>query len=262
MSEIMDKLSKVIWNVPLTALRFTFAGQTVHPSDDFISLHMRELDVIEAAHALTFFELPPSSLASDYRKLVGSADGADFLFKVGKRSEVEMIDVDSCSSYKEIPGHSWILRVRNDRFQGLFDSEMQESKSGFVEIPHHTPRAFELMLEYLYTDEIQGDILPEERLELLVLADEYVIPRLKRQCELSLMQDVKDTNAVELYMKSDLHQAEDLKTVCKQYLTENFIELGRKPEFLKEISKETLFELATFAVEARTPKKARLSLSE
>jgi len=264
MAEVMDKLTKVIWNVPLAALLFTFAGVTVSPNDDYISLHMRDMDVIEVSHALNFFELLPSTLAADFRKLVGSDDGADFKFKVGKRSEdVDMIDTDGGSSYKEIPAHQWILRVRNERFKALFDSKMQESKLGFVEIPHHNPRAFQLMLEYLYTDEIQGDILPNEYLELLVLADEYVIPRLKRQCELSLMQDVKSTNAVELFTKADLHQAEDLKSVCKQYLSENFIELGRKdPAFLKDLSKEALFELAASTIEATRCSKKQRVLSE
>jgi len=261
MAEIMDKLTKVIWNVSLEALHFSFAGETVYPSDDFISLHMREADAIEVSHALSFFELPPSTLASDYRKLVGSLDGSDFLFKVGKKCESENMELfdEGSSSYKEIPGHQWILRVRNERFQGLFDSRMEESKMGFVDIPHHTPRAFELMLEYLYTDEIQGDILPKERLELLELADEYVIPRLKRHCELILMQNVKSTNAVELYLKSDLHQAEDLKSVCKEYLIEHLFKERSAPDFLKDLSKEALFELARAAVISRSVKKPRLS---
>jgi len=261
MAEIMDKITKVIWNVPMAALRFTFAGETVDPNDDFVSLHMRELDIIEVSHDLSYTELPPATLPMDLRKAFLARDGSDFIFKVGKRSPdtLESIDGDGLS-YKEIPAHRWILRNRSERFCALFDSKMQESQAGSVEVPHYKPRIFELMLEYLYTDDVQGDISPEDSLQLLALADEYVIPRLKRKCELILMQDVKSSNAVELYVKADLHQADDLKTVCKQYFIENFFELKKQPTFLKEVSKvpELLIELTTSAIESlRSFKKQR-----
>jgi len=259
MMEVMEKLTKVIWTVPLKSVEFTFAGVPVKPNDDFLSLCMRELDVIEVSHAADFYDLPPSSLSADFRKLVGSHEGADFIFKVGKPSttDVDMIDSDTGSSaYREIPVHKFILKARNERFRALFDSQMQESKSGSVEVPHYQPRTFLLMLEYLYTDEIQGEIQLNEYLELLALADEYVIPRLKRICELKLMQDIKGTNALEILSKASLYQAEDLKNLCTKYLRENFIELGRKdPNFLNEISKEELFEIAASAIEGRTKRQ-------
>jgi len=73
---------------------------------------------------------------------------------------------------------------------------------------------------------------------------------------LALIQDVKNTTIIELWLKADLHQAEDLKLVCKQYLIEHFIELGRtNPSFLKNLSKETLFGIAVTTIEATRPKK-------
>jgi len=251
MREIMDKIAKFIWNVPVEALRFIFAGETVGPNDDFTSLHMRELDSIEVYHDLSFFEMPPSTIASDFRKLVGSKDGADFLFKVGKPSSSLIEGLDQ-SPYKEIPAHRWILKVRNERFRGLFDTKMEESTVGSVTIHDHKPQAFEQMLEYLYTDEIEGGITPDDRLELLILADEYVIPRLKRKVELELIPDVKQTNAIEYYIHADLHQANDLKAVCRQFVIDNFFELKQNSDFMKALSHvpDLLIEITSSAIES------------
>jgi len=252
MAEIMDKLTKSIWNILPASVQFNFAGTTVKPDDDFVSLCMRELDIVEVSHVPTFFELSPSSLASDFRKLVGSPEGADFVFKVGKRSN-DMRDVDGDSTYREIPAHQWILRVRNERLKALFDSKMEESELGYAEILHYKPKIFEIMLEYLYTDEVSRELTANDYLELLALADEYVIPRLKRQCELKLIENIKEgSNILDLVAKAELYQANDLKKLSKQYLCKNFMQLGRNdPNFLKEIGKETLFELPA-DVESRT----------
>ena len=58
-----------------------------------------------------------------------------------------------------------------------------------MEISHVTLKTFLVFLEYLYTD--QAPLEEENALEVLALANKYVVPRLMAMCELFICKKAK-----------------------------------------------------------------------
>jgi len=227
MGEVMTKVSNLIWHIPLAALMFTCAGESVDSNSDFKTLNMRQLAVIDVTQAASWCEIPLSTLATDIKKAMSFRDGANFTVKVGKRSSTKVtevkgldLDVGGTEEYKEFYLHTFLLRSRSEKFAGLFDSKMQEVVEGVLELPNLHPKTFELLVEYLYTDEITNGIPDEQVLPLFALADEYVVPRLKKICEVALISKINIENVLDAYAFANVHNADSLKAACNQFLIE------------------------------------------
>jgi len=83
----------------------------------------------------------------------------------------------------EIPAHKNILCARSVYFERMFESGMQESSTGVVDLKDEVDaESFNLMLEYIYSDDI-CDFNFEKASLLLPLADKYLLDGLKLQCE-------------------------------------------------------------------------------
>jgi len=263
MGEVMTKVANLLWHIPVVALTFTFAGESVEPNSDFETLNMRELDIIDVTQAVSWCEIPSSTLSTDLKKALNFRDGTNFTVKVGKRSStstntevkgLDLIDDDSgvCNEdYKEFYLHTFLLRSRSEKFAGLFDSKMQESVQGVLELPNVHPKTFELLVEYLYTDDIT--IPDEQALPLLALADEYVVPRLKKKCEIFLINSLKIDNVLDIYAFANLYNAESLKVACNQFFIDNFCAISQIPNFKNKVNKEQLLEV----VQVKASKKKK-----
>lgn len=71
---------------------------------------------------------------------------------------------------------------------------------------------FFLLLEYIYTDEV--NLNTTTALDLLKASDEYLIPRLKHICELFLIQHINELDIVPLINLSEKHEAHLLKKLA------------------------------------------------
>ncbi|KAH0535705.1 hypothetical protein KQX54_018350 [Cotesia glomerata] len=81
-----------------------------------------------------------------------------------------------------------------------------------------SPRIFEKVLKYIYTDQISDlDLIAAEVLEA---ADKLRLHHLKELCEKSLCQSSNQGNIVEMLILADRHNAQNLK----EYATECIIE--------------------------------------
>lgn len=267
MGEVMAKISNLIWRIPLAALMFTFAGESVDSNSDFKTLNMRELDVIDVTQAVSWCEIPLSTLSTDLKKAMRFRDGANFTVKVGKRSSCTKVtevkgldliddsDVSPSEEYKEFYLHTFLLRSRSEKFAALFDSKMQEVEEGVLELPNLHPKTFELLVEYLYTDDITNEIPNEQVLPLLALADEYIVPRLKKKCEVALISNIKIENVLDVYAFANLHNADSLKVACNQFFIDHYGAISQIPNFKNKVNKEQLLEV----VQVRASKKRRIS---
>ena len=70
---------------------------------------------------------------------------------------------------------------------------MRESSQNCIQIQEVTPSIFRYILEYLYTDEVQA-IDPDEVLELLEVADRFLLFQLKLLIETALIQSLNNGN--------------------------------------------------------------------
>ncbi|XP_045476233.1 inhibitor of Bruton tyrosine kinase [Harmonia axyridis] len=106
-----------------------------------------------------------------------------------------------CSDSKEIKAHKCILVARLEYFSNLFATRWNNDTKSSIIIPYPS-NLVEALLEFLYSDSQDflsmkdGDFL----LKLLVLADEYLVDKLKKYCSRLILNinylDLK--NAVEI----------------------------------------------------------------
>eukprot|EP00946_MAST-07B_sp_MAST-7B-sp1_P004312 g4312.t1 len=87
--------------------------------------------------------VPVSTLASDMCRILEDSSTMDVTFLVGPDSE-------------PVCAHRAIIKVRCEYFDALFAGGFAEEGRHEVRIPDADPHVFRLMLEYLYSDTIQG----------------------------------------------------------------------------------------------------------
>jgi len=98
----------------------------------------------------------------------------------------------------------------------MFTGDFKESNQQLVEIPKMDAAVFKLLMEYIYTDEVS--LNSESAVELLKVADEYLIPRLKHVCELFLIQNLNEFDIITIINLSVKHESPLLKKIAVKQL--------------------------------------------
>jgi speckle-type POZ protein len=102
-----------------------------------------------------------------------------------------------------------------------------------------------LMMEYLYSGSIVN-FNPRVALDLLGIADAYMLEGLKYLCENTLMHNVDNDNVCALLIDANKFSALELKKFCQTYImkyyndiskTKAFEELEYYPSLLMEVTK-------------------------
>ena len=86
------------------------------------------------------------------------------------------------------------------------------------------------MIEYLYTGGIT-DFSPKIALDILGLADAYMLEGLKYLCENTLINNVDNDNVCSLLIDASKFSALELKKCCQSYLIKNFQEVSETKAF-------------------------------
>ena len=163
-----------------------------------------------------FYGHPPTDLSSamevardvdlprDMLRLFESTDGADVTF---------------IAQNEEIRAHKNILIARSDYFRSLFQSGMLEAQSNRV-IVEAKADLFRELLKFLYTG-LPPENLPAVAAELLPLADQYGIAKLKNLCCSALILKVTSKTAIEIYLLAEAHACEDVANLCLRVIKGN-----------------------------------------
>jgi len=236
---VMEKLADV-WKVPSELLSFSYRGTSLLPTDTFESLKIKGPDFITVGNTFTLIEpleYPLSSLSQDFQKLFNNRQmGTDFIFKLaGNKTtledKTETMDLETdITEYQEVHVHKWLLSCRSEKFNALFNSSMEENKSGSMIIENHSSKIVMVMLQYLYTDQVSSTTITtlDDIISLLVLADEYLLPQLKRICEIKLIEKIDEDNIIRLFNVCNLYHTKGLKHRCDLFFTENHQNLQKK----------------------------------
>ena len=135
----------------------------------------------------------------------------------------ELYDVTiSCEEEREVPAHKCVLVARSDYFAGMFSSCWSEASS-CLSLPLPCP-VVEAMLEFLYRDDCR-QITGSEDLDfvcnILVVADQFLLARLKQLAEVQLTKMLTLKNAAELLQLSCTYLASQLKESAMQFICIN-----------------------------------------
>jgi len=187
-----------------------------------------------------------------YRSLLADSDHSDVTFIVG---------VDKT----KITGHRAILSCRSEYFRAMFrPGGMMESRDGAaVEVPNYHAKMFSFMLEFIYTDSITdiGQVSAKDIIELLTLANEYLMDDLKKVAVKAAAKLLDDENIGKFTVFSEATDNSELRELCSNYLRSNLSSVRQNLKFRQEVM--DCPELALLVVDSipdESPTKRRRTL--
>ncbi|NXW56600.1 IBTK kinase, partial [Eurystomus gularis] len=149
---------------------------------------------------------------------------------------------------KEFPCHKCVLCARLDYFHSMLSSSwIEASCCSALEMPIHSD-ILQIIVDYLYTDEalaIKDSQNVEFICNVLVVADQLLISRLKEICEVAIAEKLTLKNAAELLEFSAMYNAEQLKLSCLQFIVLNMAAL-LEARTLDVLSDEVVRDLSVY----------------
>lgn len=112
----------------------------------------------------------------------------------------------------------------------MFMSGMKETSQAQIEVKDWSYNSYLFMMEYLYSGSIQS-FNKQVALDLLGLADAYMLEGLKYLCENTLIHNVDNDNVCSLLIDANKYSALELKKFCQTYLMKNFSEVSNTKAF-------------------------------
>ncbi|XP_072535963.1 inhibitor of Bruton tyrosine kinase [Salminus brasiliensis] len=147
---------------------------------------------------------------------------------------------------KEFPCHKCVLCARLEYFNSMLGNPWIESTScNALEMPT-SAKVLQVILEYIYTDEaptIGESVSVEFVCNVLVVADQLLITRLKEMCEVTITENLTLKNAAELLEFAVVYNAEQLKLSCLQFIGLNMAAM-LESKALENLSDDVLLELS------------------
>ncbi|XP_065844848.1 rho-related protein racA-like [Oscarella lobularis] len=138
-----------------------------------------------------------------------------------------------------VPAHSAVLTARCEVMAAMFGGSFAESRTKEVEISSTSLECFLALLEYLYTD--HAPIEDTDSVGLLVVANQFCLPRLVTLCELYITKEVDrattnriaeaDIDVIGLLLTCQMHNARQLGDWCLHFIATNHSAMQRRPEF-------------------------------
>ena len=113
-----------------------------------------------------------------------------------------------------------------------------------------------MLLQYIYLEDskIESDIAED----LFKLSHEYLLEKLKNDCEKVLVRNIILDNVINNILLAEKYEVETLRKACLAFAAENLNEVLRTQNY-KELDPETLVEIVDFKVLIST-QKAKLEV--
>uniref|UniRef100_A0A665VK97 BTB domain-containing protein n=1 Tax=Echeneis naucrates TaxID=173247 RepID=A0A665VK97_ECHNA len=147
---------------------------------------------------------------------------------------------------KEFPCHKSVLCARLEYFNSMLGNPWIEATScNALEMPTSS-EILQVILEYIYTDEsptIKEALNVEFVCNVLVVADQLLITRLKEMCEVVITENLTLKNAAELLEFATMYNADQLKLSCLQFIVLNMAAM-LESKALDILSDEVLVDLS------------------
>nr|CCA15086.1 RCC1 and BTB domaincontaining protein putative [Albugo laibachii Nc14] len=151
------------------------------------------------------------TLCQDLGKLVNNPMRSDLVFVL---------------SGVQIHAHSCVVMARCEPLEKMLGGRMIEGSLSEINIPDYSPEVFQVFLEYLYTDEVASIQTTEPDavflLELLALADQYLVQRLCSMCERIILKRLSLENVVLVLQNAHFRNTPLLKKRCVEFVMDHF----------------------------------------
>jgi hypothetical protein len=192
-------------------------------SRDFERLFNESLEIFDESNCfedLNTFDVLANKSAEGHKKYTDAC--------------VQLLDENEQVVMK-ITGHK-IFLCRSPHIHNAFNSGMEESLSGNIQFVNFADRDGLLgVMKFLYTDEI--DISPSVALEVLLASQMFVLPQLSSYCCSIIMENVIKENVLQILDIADTYHHADLKRCCLNFFMRHWEDL-RKDEMFSFLSDE------------------------
>jgi hypothetical protein len=172
-------------------------------------------------------DIPGSSLVSDLK---------------GFLNEQKLSDVTFVVESKPVYAHK-LLCMRCSYFRAMFEGHMREAQQKTITINNVSYRVFLVLLEYLYTDEVEISL--DIAMDLFVAADQFGIERLKRLCEKKILVSINIDSVATILQAANMHIAHGLRQSCMDFILRNFDAVSKTAAFeeMGRSNVELVFEI-------------------
>eukprot|EP00347_Sterkiella_histriomuscorum_P015743 403355850 len=175
----------------------------------------------------------------------------------------ELSDVTFIVEGKKLYAHRCILMARCEPLERMVNGHMREAFDLQIQIEDTSYQCFYSLLEYLYTEQVEAlnqfetDIMTKNycsmsqiyinfALDLLSLADQYLVEQLKRKCEEAIQKSIKIDDVCLMLNIAISRGANSLKKRCLQFMMSNFSKIIVLDQFV-ELPKHVLKEVFKMA---------------
>lgn len=140
-------------------------------------------------------EVSVESITKDFTKLLDSGPNYDAEIKCGDHS---------------IKAHKNVLCARSDVFKAMLESDMQEGRTGILQIQDMDVNFLKDFVRYLYTGAMPELTFDEAKL-LYEAGDKYAVKSLMLRCLEYLQDNLSPENAFQCFALADAHSDQELK---------------------------------------------------
>jgi len=164
-------------------------------------------------------------------KCTAIAERTTFIFNTELLSDVKFVVPASTgeSERKVIPAHKFVLAISSPVFYAMFYGQMAEIKNS-IELPDCDYESLLEMFRYLYSDKVNlsgGNVM-----EVLYLANKYMLPSLAEKCAEYLRRNLKASNVFCILPHAQKFEDKDLEDRCWKVIEEQTEEALKSDEFV------------------------------
>ncbi|GJV56912.1 BTB/POZ domain-containing protein-like protein [Tanacetum coccineum] len=170
---------------------------------------------------------PPSLWSEGSAKDVTTTSAFGRMFSESIHTDITIVASDG-----SIGAHRAVLAAHSPVFDSMFTHDLMEKATSSINIPDMSIEVCRAFLSYLYCKNIRYQEFLTHRLDLLKVADMYVVTNLKDACQESLIEDIDSENVLERLQTASVYSLPRLKVCCIKYL----VKFGKILNIRKEFS--------------------------
>ncbi len=140
---------------------------------------------------------------------------------------------------KFIKAHSTILAARSPIFYSMFDGRISLDKKEPIKVPDMHPDAFNILLQFLYSDEVDLSTVDHLSYVILHAANVYFIDKLGNLCRTHITAELNNESVLTVLDEAMKIHDHKLIDFCKEFIASSTLGVLQEPAFC-EISHEVL----------------------
>ena len=165
-------------------------------------------------------------------KCLAIAERTTFIFNTEVLSDVKfVVPVSSgeSESRKVIPAHKFVLAISSPVFYAMFYGQMAETQDS-IELPDCEYESLLEMFRYLYSDKV--NLSGSNVMQVLYLANKYIVPSLAEKCRQYLRVNLKTSNVFCILPHAQKFEDKDLEDRCWEVIEKQTDEAVTSDEFV------------------------------